>query len=227
MTEAGNLAANLDLNRAIVMTPVWYSIAAGFGALLLALLLATTINPLYRNIALARLFAPFGDAAWPKRVQIELTSPMPERVPVGNHEPTGDQDGNRSVDDHRVEPRHRDDQLVAHPGSGHSGHRRHGPRGGPQLRQPGQHRSPHRVRQLVGRAAHGQQLLGEERVAPRAGMHPADEVARGVPAPHRRHQLGGLADREGLQVDPLHPRCGAQPPSSCPSGPPGGTSPRR
>src|SRR5688500_1726093 len=83
MTEAGNLAASLDLNRAIVMRPVWYSIAAGFGALLLAFLLATTINPLYRNIALARLFAPFGAAAWPKRVQIELTSPMPERVPVG------------------------------------------------------------------------------------------------------------------------------------------------
>src|SRR5688500_143075 len=83
MTEAGNLAASLDLNRAIVMRPVWYSIAAGFGALLLAFLLATTINPLYRNIALARLFAPFGDAAWPKRVQIELTSPTPQRVPVG------------------------------------------------------------------------------------------------------------------------------------------------
>ncbi|HEV2296422.1 MAG TPA: DUF4175 family protein [Tepidisphaeraceae bacterium] len=83
ITEASSMAATVDLNRALVMRPVWYSTAAGAGAIVLLILLAVAVSPMYRNIALSRLFTPFAGAAWPKRVQIDLMSEVPTRVPVG------------------------------------------------------------------------------------------------------------------------------------------------
>lgn len=83
ITEASSMAATVDLNRALVMKPVWYSAAAGAGAVVLLILLAIAVSPLYRNIALARLFTPFAGAAWPKRVQIDMVNDVPTRVPVG------------------------------------------------------------------------------------------------------------------------------------------------
>ncbi|MGB7161222.1 MAG: hypothetical protein WBD40_24395 [Tepidisphaeraceae bacterium] len=83
ITEAGSVAAKVDFNRALVMKPVWYSAAAGAGAVLLLILLSVAVSPMYRNIALSRLFTPFSGAAWPKRVQIDLVNDVPKRVPVG------------------------------------------------------------------------------------------------------------------------------------------------
>src|SRR5207248_2924100 len=74
----------LDLNRAVVIRPVWYSTSAGIGAIALLLMLALVIvNPLYTRIALSRLLTPFGGQAWPKRVQIEMVGNVPTCVPVG------------------------------------------------------------------------------------------------------------------------------------------------
>ncbi|MBC8107170.1 MAG: hypothetical protein H7Z14_11315, partial [Anaerolineae bacterium] len=82
--ETTTLASRLDLSRAVVTAPAWYSLAAGIGAVGFLFLLATyVINPTYRNIALARLFMPFADNAWPKRVQIDLVGQLPQRIPVG------------------------------------------------------------------------------------------------------------------------------------------------
>src|SRR5688500_4186898 len=83
VSEASSLAATVDLNRALVMKPVWYSAAAGAGAVVLLILLAVAVSPLYRNIALSRLFTPFAGTAWPKRVQIDMVNDVPKRVPVG------------------------------------------------------------------------------------------------------------------------------------------------
>lgn len=83
MSEAGELAARLDLNRAIIVKPVWYSAGAGAAALLVLLILALITSPLYTRIALSRLINPFGGVAWPKKVQIEMLGTVPQRVPVG------------------------------------------------------------------------------------------------------------------------------------------------
>jgi hypothetical protein len=84
MNEAAELATNLDLNRAVVVKPVWYATGAGVAALGLLLLLALVIvGPLYTHIALSRLFSPFSAPAWPKRTQIELLGSLPARIPVG------------------------------------------------------------------------------------------------------------------------------------------------
>jgi hypothetical protein len=82
--QAGQLASQLDLNRALVARPAWYSLAGGVGAVAALLLLAAfVISPVYRDVALARLFLPFGDHAWPKRVRIDVLGEVPSRVPVG------------------------------------------------------------------------------------------------------------------------------------------------
>jgi hypothetical protein len=83
ITEAGNVAASVDFNRALVMKPVWYSAAAGAGAIVLLILLTLATSSAFRDIALRRLFTPFSGAAWPKRVEIGLVGDVPQRVPVG------------------------------------------------------------------------------------------------------------------------------------------------
>lgn len=83
VTETASLATNLDLNRAIVTRPAYVSIAAGVGAILLAIVLATMVNQSLLRIAMARLFTPFDGTAWPKKVQIDVLSSPQTRVPVG------------------------------------------------------------------------------------------------------------------------------------------------
>ena len=83
MSEAAEMASRMDLSSAIVVKPVYYSAAAAAAALLFLILLAVVVNPLYVQIALARLVNPFGGVAWPKRVQIEVLGSVPQRVPVG------------------------------------------------------------------------------------------------------------------------------------------------
>ncbi|MEO6434877.1 MAG: hypothetical protein ABIP55_03825, partial [Tepidisphaeraceae bacterium] len=83
MSEAGEMAARLDLNRAIVIKPVWYATGAAIAALLVLIILAIVTSPLYTKIAMSRLLNPFGGVSWPKRVQIEMLGSVPQRVPVG------------------------------------------------------------------------------------------------------------------------------------------------
>jgi hypothetical protein len=83
VTEATDLAKSIDLNRAIVLKPVWYSTAAGFGSILLVIVLLLTISSQYTQIALERLLLPFGGTQWPKTVQIDLVGAIPQRVAVG------------------------------------------------------------------------------------------------------------------------------------------------
>jgi hypothetical protein len=80
--EATSLAGRLDLGKAVVAAPAWYSMGAGIGAILLASMLAV-LTPHYASIALSRLLNPFHGQAWPKRVQIDLLGDVPTRVPVG------------------------------------------------------------------------------------------------------------------------------------------------
>jgi len=80
--EATALAGSLDLGRAVVGAPAWYSLGGAGGALVVLLLIGLTM-PLYRDVALSRMFKPFTDRPWPKRVQIEVVGKTPPRVPVG------------------------------------------------------------------------------------------------------------------------------------------------
>jgi hypothetical protein len=81
VAQAAEIAGRVDLSRAIVAKPVYYSL--GGAALAVVFLLALSILlPTFRNIGLARLFMPFGDAKWPKTVQI-AADPIDKRVPVG------------------------------------------------------------------------------------------------------------------------------------------------
>lgn len=81
--EATSLAASLNLDRAIVMRPVWYSMAAGVFAIVVALLLGSLVSSSTLRIALSRLVNPFTETRWPRRVQIDLVGNVPTRVPVG------------------------------------------------------------------------------------------------------------------------------------------------
>lgn len=84
VSQAAELAGRVDLNRAILAAPAWYSMAGGIGAVVLLMLLATfAVSDQFVDIAASRLLNPFGDARWPKRVQIALSGDVPQRVPVG------------------------------------------------------------------------------------------------------------------------------------------------
>jgi hypothetical protein len=83
VSEATSLARTIDLRQAVVVKPVWYSTAAGVGAILLAVILMLTISSQYTRIALSRLFLPFDGAAWPRSVKIDLVGNVPQRVAVG------------------------------------------------------------------------------------------------------------------------------------------------
>jgi len=85
--ETANLAGEVDLNQALVYRPVWYSTAMGAGAVVLLIILSMLLPAVYRDTAMARLFAPFGGAAWPKKTAIELIGEVPARVPVGHRIP--------------------------------------------------------------------------------------------------------------------------------------------
>ncbi len=83
VSETTSLAGSVDLNRAVLSRPVWYSTAAGAGSIALAAVLMLMIGSQYTQIALSRLFLPFGSHPWPKVVQIDLVGTLPQSVPVG------------------------------------------------------------------------------------------------------------------------------------------------
>jgi hypothetical protein len=83
VAEATELAGRFDLKSAIQTRPVWESFAAGGGAIVVLIILASLAGHDYLSPALSRLINPFGANPWPKRVQIEMVSDLPQRVPVG------------------------------------------------------------------------------------------------------------------------------------------------
>jgi hypothetical protein len=83
IAEAAELAGRFDLSAAVRAKPVWESFAAGGGAILVLILLAAMAGRDYLSPAISRLIMPFENQPWPKRVEIEMVSGLPSRVPVG------------------------------------------------------------------------------------------------------------------------------------------------
>ncbi len=79
--QANALVGQVDLDRAVVAKPVWYSVAGGLGATALIVLLAVMVGPGFLKTAANRLL--LGDARWPKTVNLDLVGGVPRRVPVG------------------------------------------------------------------------------------------------------------------------------------------------
>jgi hypothetical protein len=105
---------------------------------------------------------------------------------------------------------HLGQQLVVHPGAGHRGHLQH-PLG--RLRQrlhPGQDQLPQHRRQPGPVQVGGHQLLGEERVALRAGQHLPDQRRRGRLAQDPGQQPGHVPAAQPAQLQPLGPAAAVQ-----------------
>jgi hypothetical protein len=83
VAEAAELAGRFDLSAAVQTKPVWESFAAGGGAILILILLGALAGRDYLSPALSRLISPFENQPWPKRVEIQMVSDLPSRVPVG------------------------------------------------------------------------------------------------------------------------------------------------
>ena len=82
--QTSQIARGINFAGAVQTKPVIYSLSGGAGALLILLILATlVVGPQFRDIALSRLFNPFGGKAWPKNTQIEMVANVPTRVAVG------------------------------------------------------------------------------------------------------------------------------------------------
>jgi hypothetical protein len=81
VTEATQLAQTVDLRRAIVTKPVWYSISSAIGAIALLIALCLTL-PRLAEIARNRLLG--GNTPWPKSVIINA-APIPARIPFGQN----------------------------------------------------------------------------------------------------------------------------------------------
>jgi hypothetical protein len=83
VAETTQLAERVDLHSAVVVKPVLLSAAGGFAAIVLLAVLAAAVGREYLNPAIGRLFNPFHNQPWPRRVQISAT-PLPTRVPMGS-----------------------------------------------------------------------------------------------------------------------------------------------
>src|SRR4051812_40436332 len=81
VAKATATAGRVDFSRAVDTRPVWYSIFGGLGAVVLLALLMAVVDPGFRRIAVDRLLG--GATAWPKSVEIEMLSSVPQRVAVG------------------------------------------------------------------------------------------------------------------------------------------------
>ena len=84
MEQAASIAGQVDLGSAVVSKPAVLSVGGAVGSVVL--ILAIALGGLDRNILsiiTGRLVTPFAGIAWPKSVQINMTSQVPQRVPVG------------------------------------------------------------------------------------------------------------------------------------------------
>ncbi len=84
ITEATQMAEQLDLESAIIKRPVYLSAAAALASLVIAIALWLSVGAGFRGIISSRLLNPFHALPWPKSVQIDLVGDLPKRVPVGN-----------------------------------------------------------------------------------------------------------------------------------------------
>ncbi len=86
VAEAARLAASIDLNRGLLMRPVFLSLAGGVAAIVLLVGLSL-INRDLTGRALARLFNPFTKVQYPKDVEIGSVEGWPtrDRVAAGQH----------------------------------------------------------------------------------------------------------------------------------------------
>jgi hypothetical protein len=82
--QATTMARDIDLSTAIVAKPAVLSMSSAIGSMIVLILISTLfLSPNIRSIITSRLFSPFHAQNWPKRVQIEMQSSVPTRVPVG------------------------------------------------------------------------------------------------------------------------------------------------
>ncbi|MBC7784890.1 MAG: hypothetical protein H7144_13715, partial [Burkholderiales bacterium] len=85
MDQASQIAGTVDFNRAVVSRPATISVLSALGATLVVLtIMMGVLDRGALTIIASRLLTPFNAQSWPKRVQINLTSPVPARVPVGS-----------------------------------------------------------------------------------------------------------------------------------------------
>lgn len=85
--QAAELAARLDLNKAVDPTPARRNLAGGVVAVLGLALVGGLVPPDYRSAAVSRIASPFAGAAWPKRTQISVLGETPTRVAAGSRVP--------------------------------------------------------------------------------------------------------------------------------------------
>jgi hypothetical protein len=83
VTEATQMASNVNLSSALLVRPVLWSMGGGLAAIGLLVLLGALVGSEYLNPAITRLLNPFSDKPWPKRVQISAMS-LPARVQMGS-----------------------------------------------------------------------------------------------------------------------------------------------
>ena len=81
VAEAGRMAQGVDLGQVVVLKPVYYSLAGGFAALVVLVLLAVLAGGDFLGIAANRLVG--GSLRYPKSTQIAMLGDLPQRVPVG------------------------------------------------------------------------------------------------------------------------------------------------
>jgi hypothetical protein len=89
VARARQVAAEVDLSKAVVMKPVWGSVALGVGAVVALVAIAALVDPDLRRIAADRLFA--GSMSWPKSVEMDLLDVPAGRVPVRRRGPAPDE----------------------------------------------------------------------------------------------------------------------------------------
>lgn len=83
VAQTVQLAGQVDLRRALTGRPVLYSCAGAGGAVALLLLVALLVPRVYRDTALLRIFSPLHAPGWPRRTNIALAGPWPDRLPAG------------------------------------------------------------------------------------------------------------------------------------------------
>ena len=81
MAEAGRLAAEVDMRRALSRSPVLWSLAGGLAAVAALVVLGLAFSD-YARIALARLLV-VNAPAWPKMVEISLLQDVPPKAAAG------------------------------------------------------------------------------------------------------------------------------------------------
>jgi hypothetical protein len=83
VSEAAEMAGRFNLNGAIETRPVLHSGAAAVGAVAVVVLIGALLGQDYLMPAMTRLLTPFSGRPWPKRVEIQMVSDLPQRVPAG------------------------------------------------------------------------------------------------------------------------------------------------